>query len=131
VVARLARSMARPSSGPAELRRSAGGEPGTTRLADGSEIHNSRYVEALGLAVPRDDRPTRAWIKVVAVPPEGWRRFFEYAALERETGFSRTGTTYSAVEVRYRLVAEAARPTPRHPVGGPDGVGSGSGWRSQ
>jgi hypothetical protein len=33
----------------------------------------------------------------------GRRAFFEYAALERETGVSRAGGTYSGVEVRYRL----------------------------
>ena len=43
-------------------------------------------------------------VKVMAVPKEGWRRFFEYAALERETGGSRAGGRYSAVQVRYRLV---------------------------
>ena len=42
-------------------------------------------------------------VKIMAVPREGWRRFFEYAALERETGVSRAAGTYSAVEVRYRL----------------------------
>jgi hypothetical protein len=36
-------------------------------------------------------------------PKEGWRRFFKYVPLERETGVSRSGATYSAVEVRYRL----------------------------
>ena len=41
--------------------------------------------------------------KVVAVPKEGWRRFFEYVPLERETGVSRAGAAYSGVEVRYRL----------------------------
>jgi len=33
----------------------------------------------------------------------GWRRFFEYVPLERETGVSRSGAAYSEVEVRYRL----------------------------
>jgi hypothetical protein len=73
------------------------------RLANGAEIHNTGQLEELGLSLPPDDVPARGWVKVVAVPREGWRRFFEYAALERETGVSRAGATYSAVEVRYRL----------------------------
>ena len=32
-------------------------------------------------------------VKVVAVPREGWRRFFEYAALERETGLEPATST--------------------------------------
>ena len=42
-------------------------------------------------------------VKVVAVPKEGLRRFFEYVPLERETGVSRAGAAYSVVEVRFRL----------------------------
>jgi hypothetical protein len=49
------------------------------------------------------DHPFKGGVKVVAVPREGWRRFFEYVVLERETGVSRSGGTYSTVEVRYRL----------------------------
>jgi hypothetical protein len=43
--------------------------------------------------------------KAVAVPRKGWRRFLQYGGMERETGVSRTGTTYSAVEVQYRLAS--------------------------
>jgi hypothetical protein len=32
-------------------------------------------------------------VKVVAVPREGWRRFFEYVVLERETGFEPATST--------------------------------------
>jgi hypothetical protein len=47
-------------------------------------------------------------LKVVAVPKEGWRRFFEYVPLERETGVSRAGATYSEVAVHYRLTSSMA-----------------------
>lgn len=62
-------------------------------------------LEDLGLALQREAWPAVGRVKVRAVPKEGWRRFFEYVSLERETGGSRTGATYSAVEVRYRLDA--------------------------
>jgi hypothetical protein len=73
------------------------------RLADGSEVHIAGQLADLDLALPREAWPTVGRVRVTAVPKEGWRRFFEYAALERETGVSRAGGTYSGVEVRYRL----------------------------
>ena len=72
------------------------------RLANVAEIHNTGQVEALGLSLPLDHVPARGGVNVVAVPREGWR-FIENVPLERETGVSRAGATYSAVEVRYRL----------------------------
>jgi hypothetical protein len=73
------------------------------RLAGGTEVHLAGQLEDLGLALPREAWPAVGRVKVTAVPKEGWRRFFEYVVLERETGVSRAGTTYSAVEVRYRV----------------------------
>jgi hypothetical protein len=67
---------------------------------NGAEVHNTQQLEELGLRLPQDEVPARGGVSVVAVPKEDWRRFFEYAALERETGVSRASTTYSAVEVR-------------------------------
>jgi hypothetical protein len=63
------------------------------RLVDGSEIHNHAQLAELGLVVPGANRPAVRGLKVVAVPREGWRRFFEYVVLERETGFSRASGT--------------------------------------
>jgi hypothetical protein len=55
------------------------------------------------LALPREAWPAVGRVKITAVPKEDRRRFFEYGPLERETGVSRAGGTYSTVEVRYRL----------------------------
>jgi hypothetical protein len=63
------------------------------RLADGTEIHNSQQLEDMGLGIAYCDQPTRSGVKVVAVPRAGWRRFFEYAVLERETGFEPATST--------------------------------------
>ncbi len=73
------------------------------RLADGAEVHLAGQLEDLGLALPREAWPAVGQVKVVAVPHAGGRQFFEYVVLERETGVSRAGGTYSAVDVRYRL----------------------------
>ena len=59
---------------------------------------------ALQQTRPREARPAVGRVKVTAVPKEGWRPFFEYVVLERETGVSRAGGTYSEVEVRHRIV---------------------------
>src|SRR6266511_2622312 len=56
------------------------------RLADGTEVHLAGQLEDLGLALPRAAWPAVGQVKVVAVPKEGWRRFFESVPLERETG---------------------------------------------
>jgi hypothetical protein len=71
--------------------------------ADGTEIHNSQQLEDLGLGVAHGDQPTRSGVKVVGVPRAGWRRFFEYVPLERETGLAAPSAAYSTVDVRYRL----------------------------
>jgi site-specific DNA recombinase len=63
------------------------------RLTDGTEIHNAAGVERMGLAVPRAAWPAVGRVQVVAVPKEGWRRFFEYVPLERETGFEPATST--------------------------------------
>ena len=57
------------------------------RLADLSEVHIAGHLEDRGLALPREAWPAVGRVKVRAVPKEGWRRFFEYVPLERETGF--------------------------------------------
>jgi hypothetical protein len=78
------------------VRRNYGAQRESTwniRLADGSEIHNTEQLETLGLAVPHADRPVVGGVEVVAVPREGWRRFFEYVVLERETGFEPATST--------------------------------------
>jgi hypothetical protein len=67
------------------------------------EVHLAGQLQDLGLALPRAAWPKVGQVKVAAVPKESWMRFCEYAALERETGVSRAGGTYSTVEVRYRL----------------------------
>ena len=46
------------------------------RLRDGSELHLAQQLEDLGLALPREAWPAVGRVKVVAVPKEGWRRFF-------------------------------------------------------
>jgi hypothetical protein len=73
------------------------------RLADRTEVHLAGQLEDPGLALPREAWPAVGRVQVTAVPKEGWRRFFKYVVLERETGVSRAGGTYSVVEVRYRL----------------------------
>jgi hypothetical protein len=56
------------------------------RVANGAEARNTKQLEELGLAIPVGDQPaTVGGVKVVAVPREGWGRFFEYVVLERET----------------------------------------------
>ena len=62
-------------------------------LADGTEVHLAGQLEDLGLALPREAWPTVGRVKVTAVPKEGWRRFFEYVPLERETGFEPATST--------------------------------------
>jgi hypothetical protein len=66
------------------------------RLSDGSEIHNTRQLDDMGIGVAKGDGPAVAGVNVVAVPREGWRRFFEYAALERETGFEPATSTLAS-----------------------------------
>jgi hypothetical protein len=67
------------------------------RLANGAEVHNTRQLEELGLAIPAPgDEPAAGGVKVVAVPREGWRRFFEYVVLERETGFEPATSTLAS-----------------------------------
>jgi site-specific DNA recombinase len=63
------------------------------RLADGSEIHNHAQLAELGLVVPGANQPAGGGLKVVAVPRDGWRRFFEYVVLERETGLEPATST--------------------------------------
>ena len=64
------------------------------RLANGAEVHNTKQLEGLGLAIPAGDQPASVGgVKVVAVPREGWRRFFEYVVLERETGLEPATST--------------------------------------
>ena len=63
------------------------------RLRDGSEVHIARQLEDLGLALPREAWPAVGRVRVVAVPKEGWRRFFEYVPLERETGLEPATST--------------------------------------
>jgi hypothetical protein len=63
------------------------------RLANGTEVHNAAGVERLGLAVPRAAWPAVGRVQVTAVPKEGWRRFFEYVPLERETGLEPATST--------------------------------------
>jgi hypothetical protein len=77
---------------------------GVVRLSNGAEIHNSKQLEDLGLGIAHAAHPFRGAVNGVAVPKGGWRRFFEYVVLERETGISCAGGTHSGVEVRYRLM---------------------------
>ncbi len=63
------------------------------RLADGTEVHLAGQLEDLGLALPREAWPAVGRVKVTAVPKEGWRRFFEYVPLERETGLEPATST--------------------------------------
>ncbi len=63
------------------------------RLADGSEVHIAGHLEDRGLTLPREAWPAVGQVKVVAVPKESWRRFFEYVPLERETGFEPATST--------------------------------------
>lgn len=79
------------------MRRNYGAQRETTwniRLANGAEVHNTKQLEELGLVIPAGEQPTTAGgVKVVAVPREGWRRFFEYVVLERETGLEPATST--------------------------------------
>ena len=81
----------------------AAGRSWSVRVAEGTEVHLAGQLDDQGLALPRQGWAAVGRIKVTAVPKEGWRRFFEYAVLERESGGSRAGGRYSAVQVRYRL----------------------------
>jgi hypothetical protein len=79
------------SSSPSERSRSAASW--NVRLADGTEVHLAGQLEDLGLALSREAWPAVGRVKVTAVPKEGWRRFFEYVVLERETGFEPATST--------------------------------------
>ena len=58
-----------------------------------SEVHIAGHLEGRGLALPREAWPAVGRVKVTAVPKEGWRRFFEYVPLERETGLEPATST--------------------------------------
>ena len=65
-------------------------------LADGTEVHLAGQLEDLGLALPRATWPTVGRVQITAVPREGWRHFFEYMPLERETGFEPATSTLAS-----------------------------------
>ena len=71
------------------------------RMYDNTAVGPRVWTGLAGFALGYDETGHR--VKVTAVTKAGSRRFFEYVPLERETGVSRAGTTYSAVEVQYRL----------------------------
>jgi hypothetical protein len=52
------------------------------------------------------DPTTAGRVKVVAVPREGWRRFFEYAVLEFQTGAC---SNFSDMRTRLEKLAAAIR----------------------
>lgn len=63
-----------------------------------------RAARSPGLALPREAWLTVGRVNVTAVPKEGWRRFFKYVPLERETGLQApSGKTQ--IEFTYRLTA--------------------------
>jgi hypothetical protein len=81
----IAHRLAAGDHGSSGSRRNYGAQRETTwniRLANGAEVHNTRQLEELGLAIPPPgDQPMVGGVKVVAVPREGWMRLFEYVPL--------------------------------------------------